>query len=61
MKKTIIVSGPTNGTLSGSGTNIRPTPIMKACITNHVKIAIADYDDARYDAAVFIKAQIRCA
>jgi len=34
--------------------------LISAGVTNHVKIAIADYNDAYYDSAVFITAQTPC-
>jgi hypothetical protein len=33
---------------------------ISANVTNHIKIAIADYGDTNLDSAVFIKAQITC-
>jgi hypothetical protein len=34
--------------------------LIFACVTNHVKIAIADYGDANWDSAVFITAKTNC-
>jgi len=44
----------------GFTTNLTAQVYIMAGVTNHVKIAIADYGDARYDSAVFIKAQTPC-
>ena len=49
----------------GFTTNLLAQVSVTAGITNHIKIAIADYsgtggDDDRFDSAVFIKAQITC-
>jgi len=44
----------------GLTTNLTAHIYIHAGVTNHVKIAIADYGDYQYDSAVFIKAQLSC-
>jgi hypothetical protein len=52
--------GITAQTISGVTTGLTGTKSISANVTYHVKIAIADYGDAKFDSGVFIKASIEC-
>ncbi len=44
----------------GMTTNLTAQIHICAGVTNHVKIAVADYGDSVYDSAVFLKAALQC-
>ena len=52
--------GITAETISGVTTGLTATKSISANVTYHVKIAIADFGDAKYDSGVIIKASIPC-